>query len=515
MLLAFTFGFAQPTANAPTPTNLASNVISIYSDSFTNIATNYNPGWGQSGAVNTTFVPVSGSGNNVMAYTNFNYQGTDLTSTNASSMEFLHIDIWTSTATNVKVSPINNGAGATGASEFLVNVPLVSGGWSSVDIPKSAFTGMTWDAVAQLKFDGQGGTSPSTIYLDNIYFYKVPVVAAADATLSNLTVNGTTITGFSPSTLSYTYSLPNGTTVVPTVAATATQATSNAVVTQASALPGTSSVLVTSQNGSTKTYTVNFVLTGPNVAAPTPTIPAANVISLFSNAYTNIAIDAWSASWDDSSVTDMQVAGNDIKKINFTNFLGVDFSGPGHHKNMTNATRFHMDVWVDSLPVGYVFNPKFSQWGGTSGEVSAFLLNVNGGTSPSLSTGQWVSIDVPITQFTGTLTRNDVAQLILSSNIGTVYVDNIYVYNPVSVLATNEVSATNKKIKMYPNPVTAGENITISSKIKNGEIYNINGQKVKSFSSQNVNSQGLEKGVYIIEVTTENGAAESTKLIVK
>ncbi|MCD8479591.1 MAG: hypothetical protein LRZ88_04765 [Candidatus Cloacimonetes bacterium] len=38
--------------------------------------------------------------------------------------------------------------------------------------------------------------------------------------------------------------------------------------------------------------------TVPEVAAPTPTYDAGNVISLFSNAYTNVPVDTWSAGWD-------------------------------------------------------------------------------------------------------------------------------------------------------------------------------------------------------------------------
>ena len=107
----------------------------------------------------------------MLEYSNFNYQGTEFDAADASSMEFVHIDIWTADATDVKFSPINNG---TGAAEFLVNVPLVSGAWSSVDIAIADFTGMTWDSLFQMKFDGQGGVNPSTIYIDNVYFYKEP-----------------------------------------------------------------------------------------------------------------------------------------------------------------------------------------------------------------------------------------------------------------------------------------------------------------------------------------------------
>ena len=49
--------------------------------------------------------------------------------------------------------------------------------WNSVDLPKSAFTDMTWDNVIQMKFDGQfngDGSANATgynVYLDNIYFW--------------------------------------------------------------------------------------------------------------------------------------------------------------------------------------------------------------------------------------------------------------------------------------------------------------------------------------------------------
>jgi len=162
-----------PTVDAPTPpAREAGDVISIYSDAYTNInVTNFNPGWGQSGAVDAAYDPTGAGTNTVLEYSNFNYQGTEFDAADASSMEFVHIDIWTADATDVKFSPINNG---TGAAEFLVNVPLVSGAWSSVDIAIADFTGMTWDSLFQMKFDGQGGVNPSTIYIDNVYFYKEP-----------------------------------------------------------------------------------------------------------------------------------------------------------------------------------------------------------------------------------------------------------------------------------------------------------------------------------------------------
>lgn len=172
----------EPNVAAPAPpTRNAEDVISVYSDSYATIPVeNYDPNWGQAGhtLVNTTFDP--GNGNFVLAYPNFNYQGTDFGAAgpvNAQDMEFLHVDIWVAASNSsraVKVSPINS----TGVGEVLVEIPLTPGAWNSVDLPKSAFTGMTWDSVVQMKFDGQfnadgsANTTPYDIYLDNIYFYK-------------------------------------------------------------------------------------------------------------------------------------------------------------------------------------------------------------------------------------------------------------------------------------------------------------------------------------------------------
>ena len=118
--------FSQPATVPAPPTMAAADVISIYSDSYTDIATNYNPAWGQSGAVNTTYITAGDASNNVLAYTGFKFQGTELTATDASSMDFLHIDVWVAAGTDrlLKVSPLNNATGGTGAAEVLVNVPL-------------------------------------------------------------------------------------------------------------------------------------------------------------------------------------------------------------------------------------------------------------------------------------------------------------------------------------------------------------------------------------------------------
>ncbi len=499
-----------PTTNAPTPTRLAENVASIFSDAYTSIATNLNPNWGQSGAVNPTFT-VSG-GNNILAYTNFNYQGTEVTATNLSTMEFLHIDVWSNASpanTILKVSPISN---AGGASEFLVTINHVQGQWYSVDIPKSAFTGMTWTNVYQLKFaaNGAGSTVPADFYFDNIYFWKTPVDPAADATLSDLKVDGNTIAGFGAGVINYTYELLTGTTIVPQItAATTTNTSATRVITQATGLPGSATVVVTSANGLvTKTYTVNYVVTGPATNAPTPPArPTSDVVSLFSNAYTNIAVSEWSAAWDDSTIQDIVLSGNDLKKINFTNFLGVQFAG---YHDATQMTHFHMDYYIDAGTdlTGKVLNPKWSNHAAQAGETSALLL-----THLPVTTGSWVSIDVPLSSFGGTgQARNSLNQFLITSNLGAVYVDNIYLHK--NTLSSDNFSAL--KVKLYPNPTTSVLNIESAGIIQSIAIYNVLGQEVLNrtidSTSARIDVASFNSGIYVVKSVID-GVTSSSKFI--
>ncbi len=98
-----------------------------------------------------------------------------------------------------------------------------------------------------------------------------------DATLSDLQVGGTTVTGFAPGTTTYNVVLPAGTTTVPTVTATVYDTgKATYVVTSAASLPGSTTVKVTAQdNATTQTYTINFtvaLLVAVTKANPTVTV---------------------------------------------------------------------------------------------------------------------------------------------------------------------------------------------------------------------------------------------------
>lgn len=514
MLLAAVFAQAQPTTSAPVPpTRNATDVISIYGEAYTNISNiNYNPNWGQSGTVNIAFDP--GNGNLAMAYTNFNYQGTGFEANpqNASAMEFVHIDIWTSNATVVRFSPIDNSG--TGAGETLVDVPLSPGNWSSVDLPKSAFTGMTWNSVLQLKFDGQAGVSPSDIYLDNIYFWKTATSAASDATLSSLQVDGANVPGFAPSAFNYSYGVPGGGAVPQITSAVATNpAATVTTITQATGIPGNATVLVTAADGvTTATYTIAYFFNSPATAAPTPTIAPANVISLFSDAYTNVNVDTWNTSWSQAAYEEVTVAGNPTKKYTNVGFNGIETTSAPI--NAANMTHLHLDVWTPNVTV---FNMKLVSFlgdgfGGANGD-SESNLNF------PLTAGVWNQLQIPLADFTaaGLTSLNDLNQYIFTSTpfgSGTLFIDNVYF--STNIVNTDDDAAAAARMEVFPNPAAANSEVFITSaQVARVELFNLSGQRVGMAANNRISLRGLSQGVYIARITAEDGAVYSRQLVIQ
>jgi hypothetical protein len=505
--------YAQPTTNAPAPTNAQGDVISVYGGSFTSVATNYNPNWGQTGAVEPAYDP--GTGNLLLAYTNFNYQGTQLTPQNASGMEYLHIDIWTSTATNVKVSPINNG---TGVAEILVNVPLVQNGWSSVDLPKSAFAGMTWDNVFQIKFDGQGGVNPSAIYLDNVYFWKTAAAAGSNATLSDLQVDGATMTGFSSSVTNYTYELVVGTTTVPQVTlATPTDAGATITsITQAPGIPGTASVLVTSQNGSaTQTYNINFVATFPN-PSPMPGTPNDQVLSIYGDTggYTNIWAPAYEfGTFSAKPDLDLSENVNEAIKMNFA------VAGYGEGTNaVTDISAYqwlHFDYFADTNSTEIRFIVI-----GNNGAVNEYVYELRtAGSDGVLVQGSWQSVNVPLSFFEGKgFNKTTFFQFKLGTSSDLVsdivYFDNIYFSGVLPTLGANTFN--NASFKVYPNPAQDNWNIASTQTITSVQLFDVTGKQLKALQPNELNAvidaSGLSGGMYFANIQTESGS-KTVKLV--
>ncbi|MBU3027786.1 hypothetical protein [Zobellia galactanivorans] len=151
----------------------------------------------------------------------------------------------------------------------------------------------------------------------------------------------------------------------------------------------------------------------PTTAAPTPTVAETEVISLFSDAYTNVADTNFNPDWGQATaVSEIEIAGDAVLKYENLNYQGTQFAAPIDASEMT---MLHIDYWTDDSSElnGYLISS------GPAETVYAF----------EISTGQWNSVDIPLSHFSSVVDLTDIIQLKFDGN-GTIYLDNIYFYNP-------------------------------------------------------------------------------------
>ena len=151
-------GSSSPTDAPAAPTAAQADVLSIFSDAYTDLSgSNFDPDWGQG----TDATIETYAGNEVLQYKDLNYQGLEYAESDVSGYNKLHLDYWTADATTINVSLIS-----VGPLENAVAFDVVTGSWQSVDINLSEYPFPNLTEVFQLKTDGDG-----TVIFDNIYFY--------------------------------------------------------------------------------------------------------------------------------------------------------------------------------------------------------------------------------------------------------------------------------------------------------------------------------------------------------
>lgn len=92
-------------------------------------------------------------------------------------------------------------------------------------------------------------------------------------------------------------------------------------------------------------------------------------------------------------------------------------------------------------------------------------------------------------------------------------IDNLYNYN--SILSSEDFNSNNLKATIYPNPTTDTFSIEMENEVQSVEIYSLQGQKVMTASSKEINVSNLSKGIYLIRIEDSNNAIATQKLIVK
>jgi hypothetical protein len=501
-----------PTTAAPTPPAYdASKVISVFSESFADLdGTNFNPYWQQ---VTVGSIENYG-GDNLFRLYNLNYQGIELAGEiNAASMKYLHVDVWTTDETKLDIYPISRTTGERKANL----TPLKLNQWNSYNIKLSDITtqGFNLADLIQFKIVGAGG---HTVYIDNLYLYDdnaAPDTQAPvnfTATLSTVTYNSIKLLlNATDNSGAVNYYITVGATTTKVGAASGVQK-SYEFTRLPSSTGFTFSISAKDLSGNSASNNPIQIVTTTSPAFPEPVasspIPPSrspeNVISIFSDAYTNVPNTNFNPWWQQSSwFYSVQVGGNEVLEYENFNYQGIEI---GSKVNASTFQYLHIDLWTPN-ETSLSISPISQSTGEKAVQLTPIKLN------------EWNSYDVPLSSFTiQGLSMTDILHLkFVGSGKSIIYLDNIYFSKgPVTAIRDMKSYAA---IRYYPNPVLNDLNIKSETEIRNIDVYTITGQKIKSVtlktSNTTIDLSDLTSGTYFVTVTLKNGTLSVQKIVKK
>jgi hypothetical protein len=299
-------------------------------------------------------------------------------------------------------------------------------------------TGLLWFA------EGPQNGMGYTFWLDDVKFEKLGNIAQPRPAIDNgMDTSAQTFIGavFTPSFLTQTVNLGNGQDVTVKCAPSYFDFnSSNPSVASVDefgkvlALSSGTSVITASLDGVDALGSFTLDVLGEFIPAPTPTQAPENVISIFSDAYTNVPVDYYNGYFAPFQTTqgqdDLFINGDNIISYTNLNFVGVGTFLDVNPVNTTGMTHFHVDINIrEDVDPGDFIRLELLNGVQTTNEISGSVtLN-----SSQLNANEWLSFDIPLGEFSGLSARDALGLIFFVSDatISSIYVDNIYYYKEV------------------------------------------------------------------------------------
>jgi len=390
-----------PTIAAPTPpARNAWDVKSIFSGAYDNVAFDELPtSWSQ---LTENLTVESIGGNDTWRFKGeflgmAKYSGNGI---NLSDMTMMHIDYWTPDNKIMIAKIVNTIDGGEGTT--IVQDPVVTGTWRSVDIPMSMFgASLNKSKITQILLDPQLGGS--TVYVDNFYFYR-PETGAPSATLGAFTVPAKVLGDASFDLTAPTSNSTGAITYTSSNTAVATISGSTVTIVGAGSSTITATQAAAGEFGAASTTAVLVV--SLNVAAPTPSIPGDRVLSIYSGAAgysNNVSGTNFYPNWGQATqYAEIDVVGNPTLRYSNLNYQGIQLTS---EINVSSYDTVHLNVY--GAGTSAVDFRLINQAGAAGSGISQVEVN----SALTLNPG-WNTFALPLSSFVG-LDLSRIGQMIL------------------------------------------------------------------------------------------------------
>jgi len=247
----------------------------------------------------------------------------------------------------------------------------------------------------------------------------------------------------------------------------------------------------------------------------TPTAAAGDVISIFSDNYTNITMP--DADWSQATKSIIQIDGRNILKLESSNFYALQDLNNGVDFSMMD--KLHIDYWTGS-----------SETASDGGVVKLFVKLVDldsaeGGTKELLidlgvmSNNTWNTVTIDLNSIENVnFSLADVNQIMFdNTNEGqTYYLDNWY-FEKTDNNTLNIADFSDNSFSVYPNPVQNTLFVNAGATVDNVSIFDLTGRQVlramPNAESFSLDVSNLNKGMYLVSLKA--GDQEMTAKLVK
>ena len=351
------------------------------------------------------------------------------------------LSFWVKASRAVQLETAGFGNDNTGTSRFEAKrsaIPMTTS-WTHVVIPIPRAECLARERGMFFLAEGPQAGAGLTFWIDDVAFVNDATITNPRPQLTSQTVNAVAGTSVNLNGLTRTVYTIAGfdqtITHMPGYFTFESSDPSVATVSEGLArVVGAGSTTLTARLGTltaTGTITLNATMP-PSTPAPAPAVPAADVISLYSNAYANVPVDNWRAFGTPAAqVQDVAISGNAAKLYSGLagGYVGIQIpaSGVASTLDATTMTAYHMDVWATG---GTTFRVKLVDFGTNGvfggGDDSEQELTFDAASTPAFAPGAWVGLEVPLASFTNLTARAHLGQLIFSGDTPGVFVDNIY-----------------------------------------------------------------------------------------
>ena len=383
-----------------------------------------------------------------------------------------------------------------------------------------------------IKFYKYGGVTGNETNLNQLMFvddvslkYASPFTYPEDDTsLSDLTQDGATIAGFTESKTTYDIFLAEGTTVVPTIAATPNNPSATAVITAATSIPGTTTIIITAEDGTTtNNVSINFSIPAPGqefLTNPNINTTATSTDTGVDGSGNFPALGGWGSGANGSYAPTSSGNGDCHSEDRMFKFFKKNDAYVTQTVTLPAGT-YDWSFWtrwaalVTWAADGDV-KPKFTIMTDDDGDGTFTAVQTTITTQPA-AVNSWV-------QQTGTYS-NDISRQVrikFSKSGGTdalptnlnelMYIDDVSLkYNGANLGVSDQDIMS---ISIYPNPTSDFISIKGIENINSIKVYSILGALEKEvFNTNQIDISELSSGIHLIKIDNGTGTVFTEKII--